>query len=224
MWLRVAVFAVVVVGGFLVLRYTPLAEYLHEEEMKALFDSLSSFWWAPLFLVLLYTVLAPLGMPMTPLLIAGGAVFGSLYGSAYNCVGMILGGTASYFLARSLGRDFVVHITRGKIRRVEAVFDRHGFWPLVQTRFMPIPYALVNYSIALAGVRLPLFLATTFVGAIPATAIYTYFWARIFHLSGDERWMAVFHLGVVIVIMNVIVGFPSIRAALRARKRSTETD
>jgi len=224
MFVRVAILAVVVVGGFLVLRYTPLAEYLHEEKMKALFDSLSSFWWAPLFLLLLYTVLAPLGMPMTPLLIAGGAVFGSFYGSVYNCVGMILGGTGSYLLARSLGRDFVVHVTRGKIRRVEAVFDRHGFWPLVQTRFMPIPYALVNYAMALAGVRLPLFLATTVLGIIPAGTIYTYFWARIFHASGDQRWMAAFQLIVVIVVMNVIIGFPSIRAALRARKRGTETD
>lgn len=224
MWVRLAVFAVIVLGGFFVLRYTPLAGYLDEEKMKALFDSLSSFWWAPFFLLLLYMVLAPLGMPMTPLLIAGGAVFGSLYGSAYNCVGMVLGGTASYLLARSLGRDFVVHITRGQIRRVEAVFDRHGFWPLVQTRFMPIPYALVNYSIALAGIRLPLFLATTLLGVIPATSIYTYFWARIFHLSGDERWMAGLHLILVIAVMNVIVGFPSIRAALRARRRNAEPD
>jgi len=224
MWMRVAVFAVIVGGGFLVLRYTPLAEYLHEEKMKALFDSLSSFWWAPLFLVLLYTVLAPLGMPMTPLLIAGGAVFGSLYGSVYNCLGLLLGGTASFLLARSLGRDFVVHITRGKIRHAEAVFDRHGFWPLVQTRFMPIPYALVNYSMALAGVRLPLFLVTTVLGVIPAGIIYTYCWAEIFRSSGDERVASIVQLAVVILVMNVLVGFPSIRAALRARKKSTKTD
>ncbi len=222
MFVRVAIFAAILLGGFLALRYTPLAEYMTEEKMQALFESLRSFWWAPLLLLLLYTVLAPLGMPMTPLLIAGGAVFGFLHGSVYNCLGMIFGGTLSYLLARSLGRDFVVHVTRGKIRLAEAVFDRHGFWPLVQTRFMPIPYALVNFAMALAGVRFPLFLATTVLGIIPAGTIYTYFWAKIIRSSGDERWTTIVELAVVIVVINVIVGFPSIRAALRARKKRKE--
>ena len=222
MWVKVAIFAVLLVGGFLVLRYTPLAEYVHEEKLKALFDSLAGYWWAPLFLVLLYTVLAPLGMPMTPLLIAGGAVFGFAYGALYNCLGMLFGGTLSYLLARSLGRDFVVHVTGGRIRQAEAIFNRHGFWPLVQSRFMPIPYALANFAIALTGVRLPLFLVTTVLGIIPAGTVYTYFWAKIFRSAGDERWAAIVQLAVVVVIMNVIVGFPSIRAALRARKKAKE--
>ena len=68
-----------------------------------------------------------LAQARTPLLIAGGAVFGWAYGSVYNCLGMLLAATTSYLLASALGRDFVVHVTRGHIRRAEAVFDRHGF-------------------------------------------------------------------------------------------------
>ena len=71
---------------------------------SALFDQLRSTWWAPAALILSYLVLCPLGVPASPMMIAGGMVFGPVWGSVYNVTGTFLGGTATYFLGRGLGR------------------------------------------------------------------------------------------------------------------------
>ena len=55
-------------------------------------------------------MLCPLGVPASPMMITGGIVFGPLWGTIYNMVGTFLGGVATYFLGRSLGRDLVQHL------------------------------------------------------------------------------------------------------------------
>ena len=105
----------------------------------------------PLLLAALYVTITPLGLPATPLVIAGGMVFGPLLGSLYNTVGLLIAAMAGFFFAGALGREFVVRIAGQRLRRAERVFARQGFWPLVQIRFLPIPFSMVSYGAALAG-------------------------------------------------------------------------
>lgn len=216
MMLRAAAFVVFVLAGFLAFRFTPLAEYLDEDKLLATFEALRHTWWAPLLLIGLYAVVSPMGVPVSPLMLGGGAVFGFLLGSLYNTIGLALGAALSYFLARQLGRDFVVHLTGGKLRRAEAIFAAHGFWPLVQTRFMPLPFAVVNFGAALAGIGAGRFLATTILGLIPATVMHTYFISALFE-TREGRGLVLLQYVVVILVFNLVIGFPSIRAWLRHR-------
>src|SRR5688500_17004666 len=101
--LRFALFAAVVAAGFLVLRSTPLRDHLTPEAVGATLAALREVWWAPLALIGLYILLAPLGVPMTPLVLGGGAVFGAVWGALYNFLGTFLGGLVSYLFARSFG-------------------------------------------------------------------------------------------------------------------------
>ena len=186
--LRAAAFVAFVAAGFLAFRFTPLAEYLSEEKLLATFEALRHTWWAPLLLIGLYAALSPLGVPVSPLMLGGGAVFGFLYGSLYNTVGLALGASLSYLLARQLGREFVVHLTGGKLRRAEALFAAHGFWPLVQTRFVPLPFAVVNFGAALAGIGPGRFLLATIIGLVPSTLMHTYFISALFEAgAGDPQ-------------------------------------
>ena len=219
---RAALFAAIVTLGFVLVRFTPLAELLTEEKLVATFQALRRSWWAPILLIALYAFTAPLGLPMTPYVVGGAAVFGFAAGALYNMVGLLLGASSSYYLAKVLGRDFVVHVTRGKLRRVENAFERGGFWPLVQTRFMPLPFPLVNFGAALAGISPSLFLTTTTVGTVPATLIHTFFIARLIETSGQERWTTGVLYATVFVAFNLMIGFPSIRRWWRWRQRRRE--
>jgi len=220
-WIRFVVFGLVLLAGFVAIRWTTVGELFTEDRVVSLLTQVRSVWWSPLVLVILYTVLAPVGMPMVPLLL-GGAVFGPVFGAAYNTIGLLLGAVASYFLARWLGRDFVFQITGDRLRRAERAFDRHGFWPLVQTRFLPLPFPLVNFGAALAGVRPAKFVIATVIGVLPSTLVHTYFMARLISSSGTDR----IHIGGAylgtFVACNLLIALPWMREQLKRRRRYRE--
>ena len=187
--LRFALLLVLVAGGFLLLRWGPVAERLDPEVLTATFRHIAAQPWAPLALLAAYLLLCPLGVPVSPLILAGGLVFGFAWGSALNIAGTWGGAAVTYLLGRLLGKDFVEHLLGDRLRRIERMVERHAFWTLVRLRFVPIPYALVNYAAALAGVRPAVFLTATALGLAPAVAIFTGFAAALAGLatadSGD---------------------------------------
>ena len=176
------------VAGVAIVRFTPMGDMLERDALVATFERLSESPWAAVVLLLLYVVLAPLGMPMTPLIIAGGVVFGRFWGAMFNTLGCMLGAAISYQLARLLGREFVQRVAGKRLKRVETLLRRRGFWSLVGVRFMPVPFPVVNFGAALAGVRFPTFLLTSLLGLLPAMLIYTSFAAGLFDVArGGDR-------------------------------------
>jgi uncharacterized membrane protein YdjX (TVP38/TMEM64 family) len=171
-----------------VLRFTPAGDYLDRERLVVFFDTLKMSPWAPLVLIALFVVLAPTGIPMTPLIIVGGVVFGRFYGALINIAGCILGAGISFLFARLMGRDFVRKVAGKRLRRVETMLRRHGFWTLVGVRFMPVPFPVVNFGAALAGVRFPTFILSSAIGLTPALLIYTSVASGMFDIArGGDR-------------------------------------
>lgn len=219
---RAAIFVLLVALAFVALRFTPLAEYVTREQMVAAFETLRDSWWAPLLLIGLFAFTAPLGIPMTPYVVAGALVFGFVAGTLYNVTGLLLGAATSYYLALFLGREFVVHVTRGRLRRAERAFERVGFWPLVQTRFLPLPFPVVNFGAALAGVKAPLFLTTSLIGIVPSTVVHTFFISALFEAPADERgWIGAWYVAV-FVGFNLLTGYPTLRRRWSRRRRYRE--
>lgn len=211
---------VVLVGvGFALLRFSPLADQLTVERISALLDRLRQAWWAPALLVLAYIVLCPLGLPASVLMITGGVVFGVVRGSLYNILGVFLGGVATYYVARSLGRGLIVHLGGKRLKRVERAIARRGFWSLVGVRFLPLPFPLVNYCCALAGVRPALFLTTTFIGIAPTVALFTYFADALSRAATGHRGGVVIQLTVASLLLLASTIVPQIVSARRRRER-----
>jgi uncharacterized membrane protein YdjX (TVP38/TMEM64 family) len=203
-WLRLAAFVALVLFGFGLARLTPAGDLLTEERVTSLIGVVRGVWWAPLLLIGLYAVVAVLGLPPVPLLV-GGAAFGPLYGSLYNLFGLFLGASLAYTVAKLLGREFVLRVTGQRFRRAERLFERHGFWPLVQTRFLPIPFAVVNFGAALSGVGPPHFLAATALGLLPSTVIHTYFISEAIETQGLERALTLACYAGAFLIFNVLI-------------------
>lgn len=212
----------ILVAGILLLRWPPVAEQLTQDNVTALLSRLEDAWWAPLALLALLAAGSIFGMPVSPILVAGGAVFGALLGSVYNVLGLFLGAVSSFVFAHRLGREIVAHLFGQRLRRAERLFDKRGFWPLVQIRFLPVPFAVVNYGAALAGVRPGLFFLATGIGLLPATVMHTGFAAWLARAPADERARVVIAWGVVWTLLAIITGVPTLRQALRRRRRYRE--
>jgi uncharacterized membrane protein YdjX (TVP38/TMEM64 family) len=220
-WVRLLAFVALILMGFVLVRITPMGDLLTEERIAALIDTIRETWWAPILLIGLFALVSVVGLPPVPLLV-GGAAFGALYGSLYNTLGLMLGAALAYGIARLLGRDFVVRVTGQRIRRAELVFERHGFWPLVQTRFLPLPFAAVNFGAALAGVEPARFLVASTVGLVPSTLIHTVFIASAIETRGTDRAVTLAGYAAAFLLFNVLISTLWVGKQAQRRRRYRE--
>ncbi len=219
---RFAILVTVVVAGFAALRWTPLAGLLNEKTLLSYRDLLRHSWWAGPALLASYVLLCPLGFPASPMMVTGGVVFGAVWGSVYNIVGTSLGGIATYFLGRALGRDFVAQIGGKRLKKIERQVARRGFWGMVGVRFLPFPFAVVNYCAALAGIPPALFVTTTVIGLTPINIVYTYFTAALLEVGGPERGRVYLRLTFVSLALAFFTVFPQVWAGRQRRRRYRE--
>lgn len=217
--LRFALLALLLGAGFVAVRWTPLAEYWDPQKLTALLEELRRTWWAPVALLGLYVVLCPIGVPASPLILAGGFVFGTVVGGVLNFVGTFLGAAISFFLGHLLGRDLVVHLAGDRLRPVEKMLNRQGFWSLARIRFVPIPFPVVNYGAALTGVRASVFLGATALGLAPAVFIYTWFAAALAKATGEERGEVILQMGLALVGILLLSFVPPLIRGRNRRRR-----
>jgi phospholipase D1/2 len=217
--LRFALLAMLLIAGFVAVRWTPLAEYWDPHQLTALLQELRRTWWAPLALLGLYLVLCPIGVPASPMIIAGGFVFGAVIGGLLNFVGTFLGAAVSFFLGHLLGRDLVVHVVGDRLRPVEEMLNRQGFWNLARVRFVPIPFPVVNYGAALAGVKAPVFLGGTALGLAPAVFIYTWFASALARATGEERGAVILQMALAVAGILLLSFLPPLLRGWSRRRR-----
>ncbi|MEO8195980.1 MAG: VTT domain-containing protein [Thermoanaerobaculia bacterium] len=217
--IKFAILVLLVVGGFLAARYTPLAEYLKIEKIQGYLDHVRGLWWAPAALVGTIIVLGSTGLPATPFIIAGAAIFGPVWGTFWNWVGILLSSLTGFLLARLLGREFVERIGGNKIQKAEKLLHRRGFMPLIAIRFLPVPFTLVNAAAAVVGVKLPKFLLASAIGLLPPIAILTYFSSALLQAATGDRAAIVRQALIVSTTAALCVFFPiGLRRRLRKRK------
>jgi uncharacterized membrane protein YdjX (TVP38/TMEM64 family) len=125
--------------------------------------------------ILLYFVAVTFSLPGAVwMTIIGGYVFGAVAGTVYVVVGATLGATAIFLVARYvLGAAWRNRISGKTMRRMERGFREHAFSYLLVLRLIPLfPFWLVNLVPAFTGVSTRVYLAGTFLGIIPGTAVY----------------------------------------------------
>ncbi len=220
--LRFLALIALVIIGVLILTRTPLAEYLDRERLLATFERLRAVWWSPLLLISLLVCLSPLGVPASPVVLSGGVVFGALSGSIYNTLGLFLGATTTYLLGKLLGKDLIAHFAGPKLRRVERAFERRGFWPLVMVRFLPLPFALVNYGAAFAGVKPLQYLVATAIGLAPTTIMHTYFAATAIRAPAERQPFVMLQYLACWGLLAAISSIPTLRDRLGRKRRLQE--
>lgn len=126
---------------------------------------------AALAYVLAYTLAVSLSVPgAVALTLAGGFLFGAAAGTALTAAGATLGATVVFLLARRiLGEDSLSRLGP-RAAAVAAAIRRDAWSWLLVLRLVPLfPFFLVNLVPAFVGVGLPVYVATTFLGILPAT-------------------------------------------------------
>jgi uncharacterized membrane protein YdjX (TVP38/TMEM64 family) len=133
--------------------------------------------WAPALFVLLYVAAAVTLAPAFFLTVASGALFGVWRGSLIVFVGASLGSAVVYALASPLADARWIHrVTRDpRVAAVRTAIAGGGVRIMLLLRLSPvIPYNVLNYALALSGVRFRDYGIGLF-GMVPAIIMYTYY-------------------------------------------------
>lgn len=168
--LRVALAAALAAGISAAVIYR---EYLSTEAVETFILSLGV--WGPVVFMALWVVTPLFLVPGLGLSLAGGALFGPVWGTVYTVVGATGGATVAFLLARYLAADWVESKATGYIARVKAGVEREGWIYVAFTRLVPLfPFNMLNYAFGLTRIPLRTYVVTSLICMSPVTAGYTY--------------------------------------------------
>ena len=132
-------------------------------------------WYAPLVFIACYAVATVFFMPGILFTLAGGALFGPVYGTLYNLGGATLGATLAFLTARYIAYDWVAERTGNRLRQLMEGVEEEGWRFVAFARLVPLfPFNLLNYALGLTRLRLSHYVITSFVFMAPGGAAYTY--------------------------------------------------
>lgn len=166
----------------------------------------------------LFTVAFVLGaglgfLPTYAQSILGGWVFGLPLGLPAALVGFTGGGLLGYHVARRVSKDRVEERIdhNPKARAIRDALVGRGPWRtlliVVLLRLPPnSPFALANLAMAAAGVPLPAFLAGTFLGMLPRTAVAVALAAAAAATGAEDIQTFVRHQGPGLLVAGVVGG------------------
>lgn len=197
-FLKLSLLVLLVLLGLFLGRYLLTNYGLNPQAIR---DYLLSFGpWALLVYIIVYTFRPLIFFPASILSIAGGLVFGPLFGTIYTVIGASLGALLSFGIARFLGRDFVKPLLKGKLGQCDAFAERNSFSVVLFMRLLPIfPFDMISYGAGLCGVKPVAYIMATIVGIIPGTFAYVYLGSSL---------MAPQYIAVAVVLFIVLVRGP----------------
>lgn len=192
------------IGGMvLAARSLQLQQYLEKEHLRQLVAA--SGLWGPVMYLGLWLLATLMYMPITPLVLAGGLLFGPVWGEIYVLIGATAGAVLTFLMARYLAREWVAGKLAGtRLMALDDKVARDGWRIVALSRVIPIfPFPLVNSAFGLTRVSLPSFAVATFFGIFPVTMAYVYFSDNLFDLlQGRLSWQVI--LGGLLVALAVI--------------------
>ena len=206
--LKFALFVAILAAGFLALQLPGVRDQLVLDTLTTNLDNLRRHPAAAPVFVVATALLTAVGLPGTVPVVAGGAVFGALSGGLLAFTGMVAGAALSFALAHTLARDFVRHLLGSRLERFERQLQRLGFWTLLRLRFLPMPYAIVNYGVCLAGVRFSTYIYSTALALLPICLTYAYFASSLLGAAGPDRAGVLRNLALAILFLFVLSFVP----------------
>lgn len=131
--------------------------------------------WAPAVFMLAYAVSTVLFIPAVPITLAGGALFGPLWGTVYNLLGATAGAMLAFAVSKYLVSGWVRRMMGGRLKKLYDGVEAEGWEFVAFTRLVPvIPFNALNYALGLTPIKFTHYAVATFIFMLPGAFAYTY--------------------------------------------------
>jgi uncharacterized membrane protein YdjX (TVP38/TMEM64 family)/rhodanese-related sulfurtransferase len=130
---------------------------------------------APLAYLGLYAVGTIAFLPGALFALAGGALFGPVWGALLNLAGATIGASLTFLIARYLAGDWVAARSGGRLKRLIEGVEAEGWRFVAFVRLVPLfPFNLTNYALGLTRIRFVPYVVTSFICMAPGAIAYTW--------------------------------------------------
>lgn len=130
---------------------------------------------APLLFMAIYIFATVLFLPGSVLTLAGGALFGPVWGTFYNLTAATIGATIAFFISRYLASEWVARKTGGRTKQLINGVEAEGWRFVAFVRLVPLfPFNLLNYALGLTRINVWHYILTSYVAMLPGAIAYTY--------------------------------------------------
>jgi uncharacterized membrane protein YdjX (TVP38/TMEM64 family)/Fe-S oxidoreductase len=177
------------------------AQYLRQEKLREMIAAYGVL--APVIYILVYSLAPVLFLPGLPLTIAGGILFGPVWGVVYTIFGATIGASLAFLVARYLARDWVAsRLASPKWARFDEEVADHGWKVVAFTRLIPaFPFNLLNYAFGLTRISFAHYLLATFVCMLPACIAFIVFSSSLLDLiRGSVSPTALLGIGLIVLV------------------------
>jgi uncharacterized membrane protein YdjX (TVP38/TMEM64 family) len=144
-----------------------------------------------------YILQTALSLPgATILSLAGGALFGVLWGTVLVNIGATCGATLAFLFTRYLFREPVLQKFGGRLEKLNRELEREGLSYLLFLRLVPLfPFFLINLAAGLTSLPLRTFFVGTMVGIVPGSFVYVNAGASLATIGGPGEIVSLRVLG-----------------------------
>lgn len=184
---KAAIFVAFIVAAILVVRYTPIKEYLTAAALGRFLEAAGL--WAPVIFMLIYAVGVCLFLPGTLLTGLGAAIFGAYWGFVYVWFGAMVGAGAAFWIGRTLGRDFAASLIGDRLQKYDDAIERNGFATVLYLRLVYFPFTPMNFGMGLTKVHFWDYFWGTGLGIIVGTFIFTFFIGTLKEVWSSGNWV-----------------------------------
>jgi len=161
----------VLVGALMlgaVWHWTSFREWIDVGALIIWLGELHGDWTAPIVVVVVYVVASLMVLPVTLVIIAIAAAFGTWYGFAYSLLGAEISALIGYFIGLLIGRDAMRRTGSRWVNRVDHYLARRGLLAIVAVRVVPLaPFTIINLVAGASRIRVRDFAVGTLMGMAP---------------------------------------------------------
>jgi len=163
--------------------------------------------WGPPLVWAIYVLAALVCLPVSVVSLGVGFIYGLTVGLAIAWVGMLLAAAIGFLLARTLLHRWAQRAVaqRAWMRALDRAVARHALKIVLLIRVSPVlPFAALNYALALTRISLRAFLAATAAGTLPLTLIHVGLGASARSLAAAADSPAAGSTRVLLAILGVV--------------------
>ncbi len=162
--------------------------------------------WAPVVHVLLFAIGTIVFLPGSLFALAGGALFGPVWGAALNLLGATFGASLAFLIARYVAGDWVARKSGGHLKRLVDGVDKEGWRFVAFVRLVPLfPFNLTNYALGLTRISFLPYVTTSFICMAPGAIAFSWLGhAGQGALSGD---VSAIRYGLYALGLLAVIGF-----------------
>jgi len=171
----------------------------------------------PLLFMVLYALATVLFLPGSVITLAGGALFGPVWGTLWNLTGATVGAALAFLIARYLGADWVARRAGPRIKRLDDGVTAEGWRFVAFVRLVPLfPFNLLNYALGLTRIPFLAYVLATWIFMLPGAIAYTWLgYAGREALAGGEGMIR--NISIALALLAAVAFLPRLVRKLREK-------